>query len=139
MPPELTGMLAAIEAGDVAVIGMLADWLEERGDPRAALARAATQIDVEAVADTLYLMRTGKMSSGEVTGAVVGMTLFGWPLGPVPLPQHPFASRDKCLAEVREAIACRKLAGGVGQAIVFTRRTKIAQLLRQFQETPVAS
>jgi len=137
MPPELAGMLTAIEAGDAAVIGMLADWLEERGDPRAPMARAATQIDVEAVADTLYLMRTGKMSSGEASGVVIGMTLFGVPLGPLPL--HPFVSRDKCLAEVREAIAHRKLSGGVGQAIALTRRTKIAQLLQQFQETSATS
>jgi hypothetical protein len=139
MPPELAGMLTAIEAGDAAVIGMLADWLEERGDPRAPLARAATQVDVDAVADTLYLIRTGKMSSGEASGVVVGITLFGVPLGPMPLPLHPFVSRDRCLAEVREAIAQRKLSGGVGQAIALTRRTRIGQLLQQFQETPATS
>ena len=55
--PALAGMLAAIEAGDAAVIGMLADWLDERGDPRAALAREATQIDVEAVATLLHVSR----------------------------------------------------------------------------------
>jgi hypothetical protein len=133
MEPELAGMLVAIEAGDAPVIGMLADWLEERGDPRAPLARAATQIDVEAVADTLYLLRTGKTTSGETTGALVGMTLLGLPMGPMPLPSHPFVSREKCLIEVRTAIAQKKLTGGVGRAIALTRRNKIDELLREFK------
>jgi hypothetical protein len=138
MQPELAGMLAAIEAGDVPVIGMLADWLEERGDPRAPLAREATQIDVEAVADTLYLLRSGKMSSGETVGAMVGMTLLGMPVGAIPFPAHPFVSREKCLTEVQTAIAHKKLTSGVGRAIALTRRAKIDRLLQQFKETPAA-
>jgi hypothetical protein len=138
MQPELAGMLAAIEAGDVPVIGMLADWLEERGDPRSALARAATQIDVEAVADTLYLLRSGKMSRTEVPGMVVGLTFLGVSFGDMSVPTHPFVTRNRCLSEVREAIAQRKLSGGVGQAIAITRRSKIAELLLQFKETMAA-
>src|SRR5580692_10777684 len=110
MPPELAGMLAAIDAGDVPVIGMLADWLEERVDPRAPLARAATQIDVEAVADTLYLLRSGKMATSKVPGVLGGLAILGVPLTSMALPAHPFVSRSKCLSEVREAIAQRKLS-----------------------------
>jgi hypothetical protein len=138
MQPELAGMLAAIDAGDAPVIGMLADWLEERGDSRAPLARAAAQIDVEAVADTLYLLRSGKMSTSKVPGVLGGLAILGVPLTSMALPAHPFVSRSKCLSEVREAIAQRKLSGGVGQAIAITRRTKIAELLQQFQEAPAA-
>jgi hypothetical protein len=129
MQSELFGMLAAIDAGDSTVLGMLADWLEERGDPRAALAREATQIDVELVADTLYRLRGGIVSKGEAVSAVVDMILIGVPTG-----SGPFVSRADCLSEVRAAIAQRKLTSEVARAISLTRRAKIDRLLEQFRE-----
>jgi hypothetical protein len=141
MQPELAGMLAAIEAGDAPVIGMLADWLEERGDPRAPLARATTQIDVEAVADTLYLMRAGDPGDGPaggILGGLIGIALGGGtPLEAMPL--DTAVSREECLHEVRAAIDRKKLTPAVVRAITVTRRAKINQLLELFKRTPAAS
>jgi uncharacterized protein (TIGR02996 family) len=130
LEPALAGMLAAIDAGDTAVLGMLADWLEERGDPRAALARAATQIDVELVAATLYRLRGGIVTRGDAVGAVVDMILIGVPTG-----ADPFVSRADCVNDVRTAIEQKRLTAEVARAISLTRRAKIDQLLQQFKET----
>jgi hypothetical protein len=133
MQPELTGMLTAIEAGDTAVLGMLADWLEERGDPRALLARQAATIDVELVADTLYWMRGGITSKGEAINAIVDTLIIGVPLG-----ADPSVSRQDCRSDVRTAIERKRLPSDVARAITLARRTKVDRLFQQFKETPAA-
>jgi hypothetical protein len=125
--PELTWMLAAIEAGDTAVLGMLADWLEERGDPRAALARQASVLDVEPVADTLYWLRGGILSTGHAIGAIVDTLIIGVPLG-----ADPAVSLDDCRRDVRIAVERKRVPSDVARAIALARRAKIDQLFQQF-------
>lgn len=137
MEPALAGMLAAIEAGDAAVIGMLADWLEERGDPRAPLAREATQVDVEAVAHLLHMSRTEPLARGLLLGVVVP-TLAGDPYALMDFARGSPDARQECLREVETALRTRKISADVARVLTIARRARIDRLLQQFKETPTA-
>ena len=137
LEPAVAGMLAAIDAGDAAVIGVLADWLEERGDPRAALARQATQIDVEAVATLLSLSRHEPPARGLLRGLVVP-ALAGDPFTMVEFALGSGDARQQCLLEVETALRTRRISADLARVITITRRAKIDQLLQQFKETPAA-
>jgi hypothetical protein len=138
MEPELAGMLSAIEAGDAVVIGMLADWLEERGDPRAPLAREATQVDVQAVANLLYMSRTEPPVRGVLRGLVVP-ALVGDPFTVMDFALSARDARQECLNEVETALRTRKISADLARVLTIARRAKIDQLLQLFKETPAKS
>jgi uncharacterized protein (TIGR02996 family) len=133
LEPALAGMLAAIDAGDATVIGMLADWLEERGDPRAALARAATQIDVEAIATLLYMSRHEPAARGVLRGLIVPV-LAGDPFAVMDFALGSDSAREECRLEVETALRTRKISAEQARVITIARRAKVDQLLQQFQE-----
>ena len=136
--PSFDAMLAAYAAtfGDDTDRLVFADWLEERGDPRAPLAREATQIDVQAVADALHYMRY-RPASDKVADGMISIALLGPAVGLVDIALKAVDdSRRKCLREVQEAIRTRKIPSDIVRAITVMRRAKVTHLLEQFKETP---
>lgn len=132
MDSTLEGLLKAIDMGDADAIGILADWLEERGDPRCSEVRAATVPELTAIARTLMDMRHGDhlrhLDDPE----------FAWH---IEVEMDPLLRTlwGQCSSDVEQALATRKLSNELARAIRVTRRAKVDELLQLFKEAPSAS
>lgn len=134
MDPTLAGLLAAIDMGDADAIGMLADWLEERGDSRSIPVRQTTLPDPIAITRTLLELRHAEALIAEGYHSSEIPEVFNLPPEQGVndgLVKHLW---EWCYAEVEQALATRKLTNELAQAIRLTRRAKIDQLLKQFKE-----
>lgn len=139
MDATLEGLLKAIDMGDADAIGILADWLEERGDPRSLAFREATLPDPVAIARTLLQSRHEE--------ALIAYGYKAWEIpGALDLPPEQGVEPalitqlwGVCLADVKQALATRKLSSEIVHAIRTTRRLKIDELLKLFKEVPSAS
>lgn len=131
MDPTLIGLLSAIDMGDVDAIGMLADWLEERGDARSIPVRQATLPQPRAIALTLMQLR-----HGDELGPLMGYVEPEWDWLWEEIEPSLQPLWENCVAEVEQALVARKLSNEVARAIRMTRRAKIDELLTLFKETP---
>jgi hypothetical protein len=137
MDTTLQGLLTSIDAGDFQAVGVLADYLEEHGDPRAALALATAQIQPEEIAHTLGLLRAGQESAAApVAASALETFLIGWPLTLPNLNVNTSISHKDCLRDVLKALRQDRAPADVYRASALTRRAKAKRLLDQFRETP---
>lgn len=133
MDATLEGLLKAIDMGDADAIGILADWLEERGDARCSEVRAATVPDLTAIARTLMDMR-----HGEHLQHLADQLEIGWQIS-VEVDPLLHTLWEQCRTDVEQALATRKLSNELARAIRVTRRAKIDELLQLFKEASSAS
>jgi hypothetical protein len=105
MTPEdvtiLCDFLTQIARGNDAVLPILADWLEDRGDPRSAQVREA-KLHVQEVAGWLAVVRNP--------------------------PRFDPALRDQFREAARLALAGAEVPADVAEALALARRQKIAWL-----------
>jgi hypothetical protein len=131
MYSQVDNLLAAVAEGDYEALGTLAELLDERGDPRAALARRVMELEPQHVARMLAQVRAEKQSDGwaRLAMAALAFGLFG-----IPIPAVGFepTSDARALAQVEEELQTRQLSADVARAITLSRRAKCDEFLAQF-------
>lgn len=159
MDPRLKALVACIEEGNFDAFGPLADYLEERGDPRADLARNVMTLEPALIAHALCETRGMPPLKIEISDAglaawAVGLELFAAlatiiPTIIIPMlgvaalsglaaPATPVGSPtlDATIKEVEDAIRTRKLTRELASAITFSRLLKRDHLLGQLRDNP---
>jgi hypothetical protein len=152
MDLQLSAMLASLEEGDFQVCGPLADYLEERGDPRAPLARSVMELDPPLIGQVLHGIRGAAAAGMSVATAAeatwLAANLFGV-VAPVLALVGAVAAKDLAssravrtspemlIPEVEEAITSRKLTGDMAAAITMSRLVKRDRLLAALRDEDV--
>src|SRR5260370_14681811 len=127
MDPELKLFLQKIDQGDFEVIPKLAEWLKDHSDPRADLARQATTLDPQEIAQELVKIRSMRPSNNsfftllaELAVLIVsGGFIFGVNLNPSHLESAPTTSRwwrpssNKCLNDVEKSLKTKMVPADV--------------------------
>ena len=148
MDPRLKALLACIEEGDFDAFGPLADYLEERGDPRADLARRVMTLEPPLIAQAICETRGMPPLNSEISDVASAAWVVGlFPLGmlvsllgvtglagsatPVGSPTLGEATK-----EVEDAIRTRKLTQEMASAITLSRLLKRDRLLAELRDTP---
>lgn len=121
MDATLQDLLKRVAGGDYDALPALADLLEQRGDERAALARAASTPDVRSIADMLMQMRGNR---GASDGSWVTASAAGVPV--------PGSLIDRCIREVEEAVKLQQVSAEIAKATSLARRQHCAELLMRF-------
>lgn len=117
MHTQLQGLLAAVESGDFDAFGPLADYPEERGDPRADLALNVMKLEPALIAQALCEIRMPPRSSEDwrtgleatLAGGMFGLALV-FLAGVAARDMTPSVAAtgfDEALMEVEEAIRTR--------------------------------
>jgi hypothetical protein len=156
MDPRLKAPLACVEEGDFDAFGPLADYLEERGDPRADLARSVMTLEPPLIAQALCENRGMPAPNNGISNAgwfgfdlfaslamiipelgllgLLGIAAAGGLAGSVTAIGSPTLAA--ALKEVEDAIRTRKLTQEMASAITFSRLVKRDHLLAQLRDTP---
>jgi hypothetical protein len=148
MDPELKSLLQNLEHGDYEVIPKLADWLETHGDPRAELARQATTLHPQEIADELVKVRSMRPTHDSLVNVLVMLWVAAatgapdlipvafrasqWETAPTTPVWWP-PSAEKCLNDVEKTIETKKLPADIARAMTNARRIKVDRLLAAFQ------
>jgi len=149
MDTILKSFLQKIDQGDYEDIPKLADWLEAHDDPRAELARTASTLEPQEIAEELVKIRSMRPSRNSFFSGIAELFLVSmYPLFGVPgtanlrtdhleaAPQTPRwwpPSAQKCLNDVEKALTTRVIPTDVARAMTNARRIKVDRLLAAFQ------
>jgi hypothetical protein len=154
MDHELQSLLRSIDQGDFEAIPKLAEWLEAQGDSRAELARQATSLDPQEIAEELIKIRSLRPSNEGLLSLLAEMAFIGVTGGlgmPTPInfgtshvenaptaPRWFPPSNKNCLNDVEKALQTKVLPADIARAIRNARRIKVDRLLAAFEmgETP---
>jgi hypothetical protein len=140
---SLDALLAAVTEGDYEALGPLADLLEERGDPRADLARKVMELEPAHIAMMLCHVRAEKAVKrtegwAALAADAFALVTFGIPpvsgVGGISFDSHA-TSDAGAVREVEEALSARQLSTDVAQAITLSRRAKCDRFLASFRDT----
>ena len=148
MDTILKSFLQKIDQGDYEDIPKLADWLEAHDDPRAELARTASTLEPQEIAEELVKVRSMRPDHDSLVNVLVMLGVAaatGAPdLIPVAFRASQFESAPttpvwwppsakKCLNDVEKAIEIKKLPADIARAMTNARRIKVDRLLAAFQ------